>query len=139
MDAWRSGDRGSGGGSPLSWQDHPDCPAEGIRLCMLDDIPDQGGREVSFGDGKENFKILLLRRGDQVWSYLNFCPHFSLPLNYEPQTFVTLDGLVMCAHHTAFFNFDDGQCVDGPCVGDGLTPLPSFVSGKEIYFGEKTK
>jgi len=119
----------------LNWQDHPDCPADGTRLCALEDIPDQGGREVSFGEGKENFKILLLRRDDQIWTYVNFCPHFSLPLNYEPQTFVTLDGLIMCAHHTAFFNFNDGKCVDGPCIGDGLIPLPSFVSGGEVYFG----
>lgn len=119
----------------MNWQEHPDCPAEGTRLCALNDIPDQGGREVSFGIGKENFKILLLRRADQVWTYLNFCPHFSLPLNYEPQTFVTFEDLIMCAHHTAFFKFEDGKCVDGPCVGDGLIALPSFISHNEIYFG----
>jgi nitrite reductase/ring-hydroxylating ferredoxin subunit len=122
----------------LNWQEHPDCPAEGTRLCAVDDIPDQGGWEVSFGSGKENFKILLLRRGDQVWSYLNFCPHFSLPLNYEPQTFVTFEDFIVCAHHTAFFKIEDGKCVDGPCVGDGLISVPSFISHNEIYFGRST-
>ena len=120
----------------MNWQDHPDRPAFGTKLCEITDIPDQGGREVAFGDGKENFKVLLLRRGEQVWSYVNYCPHFSLPLNYEPQTFVTLDGLIMCAHHTAFFNFDDGRCVDGPCIGDGLVPLPTHISGNTVVFGE---
>ncbi len=120
----------------MNWQDHPDKPAEGTRLCALADIPNEGGREVAFGEGRENFKLLLLRQGEMVWSYLNFCPHFSLPLNYEPQTFVTLDGLVMCAHHTAFFNFFDGRCVDGPCVGDGLVSLPSFVRAGEVFFGK---
>jgi nitrite reductase/ring-hydroxylating ferredoxin subunit len=122
----------------LSWQDHPDCPANGARLCRVEEIPDQSGWEVCFGSGKENFKILLLRQGQLVWSYLNFCPHFSLPLNYQPQTFVTLDGLIMCAHHTAFFNFDDGRCVDGPCVGDGLIPLPCFIQEGVVYFGAKS-
>ncbi len=119
----------------MSWRDHPDRPADGTRLCALADIPDEGGHEVTFGSGKENFRIVLLRRDNRVWSYLNFCPHFSLPLNYEPQTFVTLDGLIMCAHHTAFFNFDDGRCVDGPCVGDGLVPLPTFLRNDDVIFG----
>ena len=119
----------------MNWQDHPDRPVDGTKLCDVGEIPDQGGREVSFGAGRENFRILLLRQEGRVWTYLNFCPHFSLPLNYEPQTFVTLDGQIVCAHHTAFFNFDDGRCVDGPCVGDGLVALPSYVAGGAVYFG----
>lgn len=122
----------------MNWQSHPDKPAEGTRLCALTEIPEQGGHEVCFGEGRENFRILLLRHGDQVRSYLNFCPHFSLPLNYEPQTFVTLDGLIMCAHHTAFFSIDDGRCVDGPCLGDGLISLPTYYQGDDIYFGSGT-
>ncbi len=120
----------------MNWQQHPDCPTEGTRLCALDEIPDGGGHEVSFGDGRENFRVLLLRQGDSVYSYVNYCPHFSLPLNYEPQTFVTLDGLIMCAHHTAFFNFSDGRCVDGPCVGDGLVPLPTYLVDQAVWFGQ---
>ena len=119
----------------MNWHDHPHRPSNGTLLCALAEIPDHGGREVTFGDGRDNFKVLLLREGKQVWSYLNFCPHFSLPLNYEPQTFVTLDGLIMCAHHTAFFNFSDGRCVDGPCVGDGLVPVPAFIRGDTVFFG----
>ncbi|MFM7632808.1 MAG: Rieske 2Fe-2S domain-containing protein [Betaproteobacteria bacterium] len=126
------------GGYALNWQQHPDRPADGTPLCRIDDIPDQNGREVCFGAGKENFKVLLLRQGEQVWTYVNFCPHFSLPLNYEPQTFVTLDGLIMCAHHTAFFNFNDGRCVDGPCIGDGLVALPSYVQDDLVYFGSSS-
>lgn len=135
MDAGRTSIDDYCGVIELNWQQHPDCPADGTKLCELADIPDEGGHEVAFGDGRENFRVLLLRRGERVWSYVNYCPHFSLPLNYEPQTFVTLDGLIMCAHHTAFFNFDDGRCVDGPCVGDGLVALPSHISGGTVYFG----
>lgn len=122
----------------MSWNEHPDCPKSGTRLCALSDIPDQGGFEVAFGKGEENFKILLLRQGDLHWSYLNNCPHFSLPLNYRPQTFVVMDAMVICAHHTAFFTFDDGACVDGPCAGTGLTSLPTVRKGQNIYFGAQT-
>ena len=123
------------GNKKMSWIEHRDCPKTGTRLCALSDIPDQGGFEVAFGKGDENFRILLLRQGDLYWTYRNQCPHFSLPLNFHPQTFVVMDSRVICAHHTAFFNFDDGVCVDGPCAGAGLTPLPSTFFGGEIYFG----
>ncbi len=121
----------------MSWKLHPDRPAAGTRLCSLNDIPDNGGFEVVFGDGKESFRVLLLRQGEQFWGYLNSCPHFSLPLNFHPQTFVVMDAMVVCAHHTAFFNFDDGACVDGPCAGTGLTPLPTVKVDCDIYFGSE--
>jgi len=108
----------------MNWREHPACPADGTVLCKVTDVPDDGGYEVACANGSETLRLLLLRRGEQVWAYENICPHFSLPLNYDPQTFVTLDGLVMCAHHTAFFQFEDGKCVDGPCTGAGLTPVP---------------
>jgi nitrite reductase/ring-hydroxylating ferredoxin subunit len=116
--------------------DHKDRPQPGTRLCALHDIPDQGGFEVAFGAGDDAFRILLLRQGEQCWSYRNQCPHFSLPLNFHPQTFVVMDAMVVCAHHTAFFNFSDGACVDGPCAGTGLTPLPSCLQDGSVYFGD---
>lgn len=100
-----------------------------------DDIPNDGGREVTFGSGLEPLRLLLLRQGERVWAYENVCPHFSLPLNFDPQVFVTLDGLVMCAHHTAFFKFEDGSCVDGPCAGTGLSPIVVHCRDGRVVLG----
>lgn len=119
----------------MTWKNHPKCPENGANLCPLGDVPDGGGYEVSFGQGEGSLKLLLLRQGEKCWCYLNNCPHFSLPLNYQPQTFVVMDNMVICAHHTAFFNFENGACVDGPCAGTGLTPVPVFQVDGEIYFG----
>lgn len=119
----------------MTWHTHPDCPPPGTRLCALEEVPDGGGFEVAFGTGEDKFRILLLRQGARCWTYLNNCPHFSLPLNYRPQTFVVFDDAVVCAHHTAFFRFDDGACIDGPCAGTGLTAVPSVQSEGAIYFG----
>lgn len=120
----------------MGWRDHPACPPPGTVLCELADIPDEGGRELTFGPDKEPLRLLLLRQGEQVWGYENICPHFSLPLNFHPQVFVTLDGLVMCAHHTAFFKFEDGHCVDGPCAGAGLTPVKVRRDGGRVILGD---
>lgn len=119
----------------MNWLENPNCPKVGDRLCSIADVPDGGGFEVSFGEGETALRLLLLRKGERCWGYVNNCPHFSLPLNFEPQNFVIFEDMVVCAHHTAFFNFDDGACVDGPCAGTGLTNVPIYQRGYEIYFG----
>jgi nitrite reductase/ring-hydroxylating ferredoxin subunit len=119
----------------MAWSDHPARPAPGTVLCAIAEIPDDGGREVAFGSEREPLRLLLLRQGEHVWGYENVCPHFSLPLNFDPQVFVTLDGLVMCAHHTAFFRFEDGYCVDGPCAGAGLTQVPVHCRDGHVCAG----
>jgi nitrite reductase/ring-hydroxylating ferredoxin subunit len=99
-------------------------------LCTLDDVPDGGGFEAGTA-------ILVLRRGDDAWAYRNVCPHFSIPLNYEPNTFWAYGGeLVMCAHHSAMFRFEDGVCVDGPCLGASLTPVPVRIENRRIFINE---
>ena len=102
-------------------------------LCALDDVPDGGGFEVpSACAGVAG--ILVLRRGDEAWAYRNVCPHFSIPLNYEPNTFWAYDAeLVMCAHHSAMFRFDDGMCVDGPCEGASLTPVAIRIERGRVW------
>lgn len=120
---------GSAKGIVMDWHELPSAPEPGSALGNREDIPDGGGREVVFGQDKEACRILLLRRGESVWAYLNVCPHFSIPLNFEPQKFLTFDGeILMCAHHTAFFNFEDGHCFDGPCQGAHLTAVETETS-----------
>ena len=120
-----------------SWQSIYQAPQAGSAVCAVTAIPDGGGYEVSFGTGKEPFRLLLLRRGTQVWAYHNSCPHFSLPLNFEPQHFIVMESeLVMCAHHTAFFQFEDGLCTDGPCAGAHLQSVPIHVVEQQIFIAE---
>ncbi|HWQ39927.1 MAG TPA: Rieske (2Fe-2S) protein [Burkholderiales bacterium] len=107
------------------WREAAHAPATGTPLCRLEEVPDGGGHEVSFGGGPEPFRILLLRLGEDVFAYHNRCPHFSLPLNYEPQVFHVYDReYLMCAHHTALFKVASGECFDGPCAGQRLTAIP---------------
>lgn len=116
------------------WRSLDKAPAPGSAVCAVADVPDGGGWEVTYGGGKEPFRLLILRRGDALWGYHNSCPHFSLPLHFAPQHFITMDSeLVMCAHHTAFFKFDDGLCVDGPCAGAHLLPVPLHIAGGQVY------
>ncbi|MGQ0579372.1 MAG: Rieske (2Fe-2S) protein [Betaproteobacteria bacterium] len=118
------------------WRDLPSAPSPGTALCALKEIA-EGGKEVAFGTGHEAFRVLLLRTGAGVVAYHNCCPHFSLPLNYEPDVFHIFDGEdLMCAHHTAMFKIATGECFDGPCAGASLTAVPVVVAGGTVVVGE---
>ena len=115
-----------GGGLPLA-------PEPGTVICALDDIPDGGAREWTRGEGPDAYRLLLLRLDDEVFAYLNCCPHFSLPLNYEPQVFHVFDReYLMCAHHTALFHIRNGVCFDGPCAGARLRSVPVAVADRQV-------
>ncbi|RQS60976.1 Rieske (2Fe-2S) protein [Burkholderia sp. Bp8963] len=114
-------------------------------LCALDDVPDGGALCVAGAahdaaptdadaGSPDSADVVVLRRSDEAWAYRNVCPHFSIPLNYEPGTFWTYDAQwLMCAHHSAMFRFEDGRCVDGPCEGAGLTAVPVRIVGRQVF------
>ena len=93
----------------------PSVPAR--RLCRIADIPD-GGALALAGPGRP---LVLVRRGDAVWGYADRCPHFSVPLAATPGVVLTYESeVIMCAHHSALFRFEDGHCIEGPCQGAAL-------------------
>jgi nitrite reductase/ring-hydroxylating ferredoxin subunit len=90
-------------------------------LCRLPDIADGGALVV---DDVGEKAVVVVRRGEKVWAYVNRCPHFSVPLDFEPGVVSCYRSQVlMCAHHSALFRFDDGVCIDGPCEGAALEPV----------------
>ena len=104
----------------MSWQ-----------LCRLDEIPDGAGIGFSLGQEEAerlangHLEIFVVRRGAQVFGYVNSCPHLSSPLDWVENQFMTPDKAhIMCATHGARFRIEDGHCIAGPCEGDALTPLP---------------
>lgn len=120
-------------GNPDYWRLRPRAPAPGTDLCPLDEVPEATGREFVFGRGKAAFSMFVVRRGMQVWGYLNICPHFSLPLNYRANAFLNPEAtLIRCTMHFAEFRIEDGCCVSGACEGCFLDPLPLSVQNGRI-------
>ncbi|HXN10845.1 MAG TPA: Rieske 2Fe-2S domain-containing protein [Steroidobacteraceae bacterium] len=120
----------------MSWRGHRFAPAAGTPLCHIDAVPDGACKELRFGDGDDSFNLLLYRRGDEVRAYVNCCPHFSLPLNAQPDEFLLLrNSEIMCAYHCAVFRLDDGHCIAGPAEGMGLEPVPVRLDGALICLG----
>ncbi len=92
----------------------------GRALCRLDDIPDGGAR--GFGPAPGGFiGLFAVRRGAEVFVYVNACPHLGVALDGMTDRFLTADGaLIACSTHGARFGIGDGVCVDGPCRGNRL-------------------
>jgi len=100
-----------------------------IRVCKKGEIADGGTRLVKSGP----VEIGVIFSKGAYYAYRNVCPHFSIPLNYEPDAFWTYEGgLLMCAHHSAMFRFEDGMCVDGPCLGASLRRIPIRIENGRV-------
>jgi nitrite reductase/ring-hydroxylating ferredoxin subunit len=117
----------------LSWASQIPAPPPGFRLCRLDAIQDGDCLEVHYGAGDKALSLVVMRSAGRAWAYLNVCPHFSLPLNAQPNSFLIADERqVMCAYHCAIFKFEDGLCVEGPAVGMSLDAVAVRIEGGDV-------
>lgn len=109
----------------------PNVPLPGTELCSVDALTDGRGRTFTWGSGKDAFSVIVLRAGDAVNAYVNSCPHFGIPLDYQTRVTTFRSEFVLCSHHYAAFRFSDGHCVEGPCEGAELTRMPiEIVDGR---------
>lgn len=103
--------------------------AEVLPLCRLEDIADGQARGFVVAADGGALRLLVARRGGNVFGYRNACPHVGVPLDWTEDRFMTLDGThLLCGTHGAQFRVEDGFCVLGPCKGKSLAPLPVRVA-----------
>jgi nitrite reductase/ring-hydroxylating ferredoxin subunit len=89
-------------------------------LCAPGDIPDGDSRAFPAPAGGF-VGLFAVRRGSEIFVYVNSCPHIGLPLDWAPGKFLSADGKrIICANHGAAFSIEDGRCTIGPCLGDRL-------------------
>ena len=111
----------------------PAAPAPGTVLCSLADLDKTGARGLTFRDGEKLFMMFLVRTGERVAGYLNSCPHLGTPLNFLEHRFLTSDrARIQCATHGAQFEPITGLCIQGPCLGAHLKPVPVEVAGETV-------
>ena len=97
--------------------------------CALGDIAD-GGKKIVSVDGE---KVLLLRKGDEVWGVGPTCPHMKLPLSAGKWDGVTLK----CRFHGACYSVADGSRTKPPWLmasmgSDKLTTYPVAIKDGRI-------
>ncbi|MEO7775771.1 MAG: Rieske 2Fe-2S domain-containing protein [Steroidobacteraceae bacterium] len=97
-------------------------------LCKLNDIADGDSKGFSMGEGEWPLRGMLVRLGEDVHAYVNYCPHAGHPLNFMPDRFLTPDKrLILCLSHGAMFEKATGFCVMGPCAGKSLCRVPIVI------------
>ncbi len=105
-----------------------------VSVGKLDEIDDPGCREFSIGEGDWPFKGFVVRQGDEVFAYQNFCVHAGHPLNWRPDAFLTKNkDAIICASHGAMFQIDSGACIGGPCKGRELRTVEVEVRDGEVF------
>ena len=121
-----------------TWPDDPSALPPGSPLCDIDEIAEDSPTEVRVHDSPSAPSLLLFRLGGHVRCYVNLCPHFMLPLNAQPKSFLMMsDNRIMCAHHCAVFQIEDGFCIDGPAKGACLEAVPVTISGSTVVIGDR--
>lgn len=103
-------------------------------LCRLSDIPDGGSKGFAAAPGAFT-GLFAVRRGEQVWVYVNSCPHVGLPLDPVPDRFLDAKRqAIICSAHGARFRVEDGFCTSGPCYGESLEAVDARVDAAGQVF-----
>lgn len=103
------------------------------RVCALQDIADGRSKSASCKTPQGEREFILVRRGEQVFVYVNSCPHTGVTLNWQPDEFMSFDGLyIQCSFHGAQFRIYDGYCVYGPCSGQSLRRVAAEIRNGEV-------
>ena len=106
-------------------------------VCSVDAIANQRCKPFTLlrmDEGKVvPWQIVIVRWGKSYHGYVNRCPHQGTPLNFEAnQFFDPTRNFLMCGRHGAQFDIKSGACVEGPCRGQGLTPLQLIVDDGDV-------
>src|SRR5690554_4634943 len=98
--------------------------ARTITVCPSSDLVNGGlACKLPVQHQGEATTALFIRYQDQVYGYLNRCPHMGSALDWENQVFTRAGDQLMCARHGATFKPDTGVCTGGPCQPSKLVAL----------------
>ena len=105
-------------------------------LCRLADIPDRDSRAFTITSNGADREIFAIRLGDEVFAYVNVCPHRQMALNWKPDVFLAYDkSRILCTMHAATFDIREGHCLTGPCPGQSLESVPIVIEDGIVSLG----
>ena len=110
--------------------------AAGDVLCRLADIGDRDSRAFTIALSGAEREIFAVRLGDEVFAYVNVCPHRQMPLNWKPDVFLAYDkSRIVCTMHAATFDIRQGHCLTGPCPDQSLESVPIVIEDGIVRLG----
>ena len=120
-----------------AWFEQRHAPAPGTYLCQSGGIEECQVKEFRFGgDSPFAFRLFIYNDAGEFRAFRNSCPHYDVPLNHIPgDVFTTDHRYFLCSTHFAKFEKDSGLCVEGPCSGTALEPIPLQRKGDDLLIG----
>lgn len=100
-----------------------------MKLCRSDDVPE--GQARGFRVDGFTTKVVVVRKSDQIFAYLDSCPHYEggTPMAWKTDRYLDGEGTHLACHsHGALFKIETGECVLGPCLGQKLKRIPVRVT-----------
>jgi len=99
-------------------------------LSELSNLTEQQTRGFTVAD----IDLFIVKLDNEIIAYRNNCPHLGVPLNWQPDTFLSLDNThIQCSTHGALFTLDKGDCIAGPCVGQSLQTLTTHQDKHSLF------
>jgi nitrite reductase/ring-hydroxylating ferredoxin subunit len=99
----------------------------------LADVADGKSRVVPFGFAGPGAELIVVRKGDDVYGYVNECRHMGISMNLlDDFAVLTNNYHIQCEYHYATYRFEDGFCVGGPCQGKSLHSVPLAVRAGRV-------
>ncbi len=100
------------------------------RLCHIDDIEEGKSKGFELNEGT----VFAVNKDAIIYVYKNRCPHLGVELDWQEDQFLDPDGaLIQCSTHGALFLIEDGSCVSGPCMGDQLIEINTFIKDDVVF------
>ena len=107
-------------------------------ICRLSDIDSPGSRGFTIGRGDWPLRGFVVRTDDNVWGYVNRCPHAGHPLNIVPHGFLTAGReAILCSSHGALFDRQSGFCMAGPCSGQSLQSVALKIEAGFVMLADE--
>lgn len=101
-----------------------------LKLCELQDIEENSAK----GFQQEGQNLFAVQKDGQVYVYRNLCPHLNVSLEWEPDQFLDDEKtFIQCSTHGALFHIENGQCIQGPCLGDKLEAVDFIIDNNSIW------
>ena len=105
-----------------------------ISLCHIDEITEGSSK----GFDLPQAQIFAVKKLGKLFVYINRCPHFGIPLHWQPDQFLDPEGaFLQCSTHGALFTIQTGECIRGPCQGDSLWQVEYKIEQGKILIAEE--
>ena len=102
-----------------------------LYLCKTDAISNNSSSKLIIGETS----LFIVKHRGTYHGFVNSCPHMQIPLDWDNNQFFDCENeLIQCSTHGALFLITTGECIQGPCVGQGLTKITLEIMHGDIYW-----